>query len=362
VIPVKLPQNEIERQSGSVPESPGHGTTFTASMYCSDYSPRRGWHNSALSALGCLPLHPGTLGLHYAQTIFEGLKAFKQPDGSLALFRPEQNAKRFNRSAARLAMPRLPEGQFLEGVRSVVHADQRQLSSDPNHSMYIRPLMYGSDVDLMLRPSHNYKFLVIAFIASAFFGEQIDAVSVLICRTHARAQPGGTGDVKCAPNYSPSFTAQQAAAEVDCQQVVWLDSGGQQLVEELGGMNLFFVRGSGSDVEIFTPPLVGTLLPGVTRDSILRIADRLGYRTAQCPLTIDEWKDDCLSGRISEVFACGTAASVVPVGRVNDGENVWLVGDGTMGPVTSLLHQELFNVQRGRSLDTDGWLQPIERE
>ncbi len=309
--------------------NPGHGDAFTAHMYSLDYSPTEGWHDGQLLPLANLALHPGTIGLHYAQVIFEGMKAFRQADGSTAVFRPFENARRFQRSAARMAMPCLPADLYVHGVDQVVAADQGELSDDPEHSIYLRPLMFGTDANLMLRPSNDYRFLVMAFVAGGFFGDQVQPVSVLISREHSRAMPGGTGDVKCAANYGPSFVAQQAAQAAGCQQVVWLDSVERRWVEEMGGMNLFFVRGTGPDAEINTTPLTGTLLPGVTRDSLMKLAGRLGYRTAERPISVDQWRADCADGRVTEVFACD-------------------------------LRRTLVDMQHGRLADPDGWLHRVE--
>ncbi|MFC8069799.1 branched-chain amino acid aminotransferase [Streptomyces sp. NPDC057293] len=340
--------------------SPGHGDAFTRHLYSMRYSPERGWHDSSLRPMEQLSLHPATIGLHYGQVIFEGMKAFRQADGSTAVFRPWENARRFRRSAARLAMPELPEELYVEGVEQLVAADRGELSDHPDHSLYLRPLMVGTDVNLMLRPSEEYLFLTLAFVAGGFFGDEVRPVSVLICRTQSRAMPDGTGDVKCAANYAPSFVAQRQAQEAGCQQVVWLDSTERRWVEEMGGMNLFFVRGSGADAEVSTTPLTGTLLPGVTRDSLLRLAARCGYRVGERPVAVDEWRAGCASGEITEVFACGTAAVLTPVGTVRDGQNGdWTVGDGEMGPVTRRLRETLVDIQRGRAADPDGWLHRV---
>jgi branched-chain amino acid aminotransferase len=337
----------------------GHGDAFTAHMYSLKYAPDLDWYDGELLPMAEMFMHPATIGLHYAQVIFEGMKAFRQPDGSMALFRPQENARRFRRSAARLAMPELPQELYLDGVEQVVAADQAELPDDPELSIYLRPLMYGTDVNLMLRPSMTYRFLVMAFVAGGFFGAKVEPVSVLISREHSRAMPGGTGDVKCAANYGPSFVAQQAAQVAGCQQVVWLDSVEHRWVEEMGGMNLFFVRGRGPGAEICTTPLTGTLLPGVTRDSLLGIAAGLGYRTAERSITVDQWRADCTVGEISEVFACGTAAVVTPVGAVCDRDGDFTIGDGEMGPITGQLRRALTDLQRGRYPDPDGWLHPV---
>ncbi|MEV5718765.1 branched-chain amino acid aminotransferase [Amycolatopsis mediterranei] len=347
-----------ERAAVSAPaDRPGHGAAFTDHMYTMSWTAGRGWHAPRLRRLANLSVHPGTLGLHYGQVIFEGLKAFRHPGGGMAVFRPRLNALRFQRSARRLAMPELPAADFLLALEEVVAADHAALSDDPEHSLYLRPLMYGSEANLMLRPSEEYEFLLLAFVAGGFFGDTVAPVSVFVSHDHSRALPGGTGDVKCAANYGPSFMAQRAAADAGCQQVVWLDSVEHRWIEEMGGMNLFFVRGTGSSAEVVTSPLTGTLLPGVTRDSLLVLAARHGYRVTEERISVDQWRTECAAGLITETFACGTAAVVTPVGRVVDqGRSSWTVGDGTMGPVTTHLRTALTDVQRGRSADPDGWL------
>jgi branched-chain amino acid aminotransferase len=339
--------------------SPGHGDAFTASMYSLRYNPELGWHGGSLAPMSDLTMHPATIGLHYGQVIFEGMKAFRQADGTMAVFRPYENARRFQRSAARLAMPELPEELYVSGVDQLVAADQGELSDNPDHSLYLRPLMFGTDVNLMLRPSNEYLFLVMAFVAGGFFGDTVEPVSVLISRDQPRAMPGGTGNVKCAANYGPSFVAQRKAQEAGCQQVVWLDAHERTWVEEMGGMNLFFVRGTGADAEVFTTPLTGTLLPGVTRDSLMTLAARHGYRVAEQPVSVDQWRAECAAGSITEVFACGTAAVVTPVGTVRDRDGDFVIGDGGMGPVTKTLRSALMSVQRGTAPDPAGWLHQV---
>jgi branched-chain amino acid aminotransferase len=335
--------------------SPGHGDAFTDHMYAMSWTEEDGWHGSALRPLAALSLHPATLGLHYGQVIFEGMKAFRQEDGSMAVFRPERNALRFQSSARRLAMPELPVADFLHAIESLVAADGHALSADPEHSLYLRPLMYGSEANLMLRPSRTYEFLLMAFVAGGFFGDTVAPVSVYISREHSRAMPGGTGNVKCAANYGPSFVAQRIAQDAGCQQVVWLDAVERRWVEEMGGMNLFFVRGD----EVLTPALTGTLLPGVTRDSLLSLAERAGLRVTETRISVDDWRAGCAAGEITEVFACGTAAVVTPVGRVVDEAGSWTIADGGMGPVTRRLRTALVDLQHGRTPDPGGWLHRI---
>jgi branched-chain amino acid aminotransferase len=342
-----------------VTTSPGHGSAFTSHMVSMCWTEDAGWHDARLLPLDHIPMHPAMIGLHYGQVIFEGMKAHRRVDGSMAVFRPRENAKRFQRSARRLAMPELPAGDFIRSVERLVAADHAELSDNPDHSLYLRPLMFATEPNLMLRPSTHYQYLLMAFVAGGFFGDTLDAVSVWVSREHSRAMPGGTGDVKCAANYGPSFLAQRFAQQAGCQQVVWLDSIERRWVEELGGMNLFFVRGSGPGAEVVTPTLTGTMLPGVTRDSLLVLARRLGYSPAEQRICIDQWREECAAGRITEVFACGTAAVVTPVGRVRDTAGDWTIGDGNAGPVTLRLRSHLLDLQHGLAADPDGWMHPV---
>jgi branched-chain amino acid aminotransferase len=363
-VPVAVPEGGIEpavELTRRANVNPGHGAAFTAHVYSMQYTPELGWHAGELLSLDEVSLHPATIGVHYAQVIYEGLKAFRQVDGTVALFRPLENARRFRRSAARLAMPELPEELFLHAVEKVVQADEHELSDDPEHSLYVRPMMLGTDMNLILRPSENYRFLVMAFVAAGYFGDKLKPVSVWVSRTQSRAMPYGTGDVKCAANYGPTFVAQREAQRAGCQQVVWLDSVEHRWVEEIGSGNLFFVRGSGDNAVVCTTPLTGTLLPGITRDSLLQLAVRLGYQTDVRPISVEEWRAGCEAGAISEVFVCGTAAVVTPVGGVRDGDGGWTVGDGQLGPVTERLRAALVDQQHGRTANPPGWLHKVER-
>ena len=334
---------------------PGHGNTFTDHMITAQWSGETGWRPLALGPLRNLSIHPGMIGLHYAQVIFEGMKAFVQADGSLAVFRPDRNAARFARSAARLAMPELPEELFLTSIDMLVRADAQWLTDNPRHALYLRPLMFGSEANLMLRESSEYTFLLMAFLAGGFFGDTVAPVAVMVSHEYTRAVPGGTGNVKCAANYGPSLVAQRRAREAGCQQVVWLDAIKHHWIEEMGGMNLFFVAGD----TILTPRLTGTLLPGVTRDSLLTLAARAGFTVSEARLSVDDWRDGCRSGLITETFACGTAAVVTPVARVCDEGGDFVIGTGAEGPVTSTLRAALLDVQHGRRPDPGHWMHHV---
>lgn len=352
------PIESVLRHTAPVLE-PGHGDSFTDHAFRLRWSPEAGWRYPELIRLDEVSIHPATLGLHYAQVVYEGLKAYRQTDGSMAVFRPREHARRFQRSARRLHMPELPERMFLHAISRLVQADEAFLSGDPEHSLYLRPLMYGSDVSLMLRPSEHYDFLVMAFVAGGFFGNGVQTIAAWVCREHSRAFPGGTGDVKVAPNYAPTLPAGQRAKAAGCQQVIWLDATERRWLEEMSGMNIFVVRGAGTGAEVVTPALSGSLLPGITRASLLTLAARLGYRAAEERISVEQLRAECAGGRITEMFACGTAAVVTSVGRITDGEDTWPVGDGTPGPVTTALRRQLVDLHHGAAADPDGWLHPV---
>ncbi|SOC48492.1 branched-chain amino acid aminotransferase [Blastococcus aggregatus] len=338
---------------------PGFGRHFTDSMFVARYESGRGWYDARLTQYGPLPMDPGTAALHYAQSIFEGLKAYAQPDGSVATFRPEANAARFARSADRLAMPQVPEQAFLAAVDALVDADRAWVPTGPDQTLYLRPYMLASESFLGVRPAHEYLFLVIASPAGAYFPRGVHPVSVFVSEDYVRAAPGGTGDVKCAGNYAASLRPQQQASELGCDQVVYLDAVERRYIEELGGMNLFFVLGSGEDAELVTPELSGTLLPGITRDSLMTVARELGHRVTERKVSLEEWRSGALDGTVTESFACGTAAVITPVGEVKARTGDFTVGDGTPGPLTMRLREALLDIQHGRVADTRGWLHRI---
>jgi branched-chain amino acid aminotransferase len=349
----------------SVPEreavlaDPGFGRHFTDSMFVARYEAGRGWYDARLTQYGPLPMDPGTAALHYAQSIFEGLKAYAQPDGSVATFRPEANAARFARSADRLAMPLVPEDAFLAAVDALVDTDRDWVPTAPDQTLYLRPYMLASESFLGVRPANEYLFLVIASPAGAYFPRGVHPVSVFVSEDYVRAAPGGTGDVKCAGNYAASLRPQQQASALGCDQVVYLDAVERRYIEELGGMNLFFVLGSGDDAELVTPELSGTLLPGITRDSLIEVARSMGHRVTERKVALDEWRSGALDGAITESFACGTAAVITPVGEVKGRTGDFTVGDGTPGPLTMRLREALLDIQHGRVADTRGWLHRV---
>ncbi|MFZ0324891.1 MAG: branched-chain amino acid aminotransferase [Actinomycetes bacterium] len=346
-------------QRAAVLADPGFGRHFTDHMVTIAYTEGRGWHDGQLVPYGPLELDPATMALHYGQEIFEGLKAYRWDDGRIATFRPEMNARRFQRSAARLAMPELPEPMFLEAIAALTSQDRSWVPDDPEMTLYLRPFMIATEIGLGVKPASSYLFLLIASPAGAYFRGGVQPVSVWLSTEFVRAAPGGTGEAKCAGNYAASLVAQAQASAQGCDQVVWLDAVERRWVEEMGGMNLYFVYGSGDQARLLTPELTGTLLPGVTRDSLLQVAADLGYPAGEGRIDVDTWRRLNESGEITEVFACGTAAVITPVGHVKSSNASWQVGDGAAGPVTVQLRERLLDLQRGRVADTHGWMHTL---
>jgi len=348
----RLPAAERERRLAD----PGFGRIFTEHMIRIRWSAAQGWHDAELAAYAPLTLDPGTSVLHYAQAVFEGLKAFRQADGGIAAFRPDAHAARFRHSARRLALPELPEETFLEAIDLLLEADHAWVPSAPEHSLYLRPLMFASEVNLSVHPSEEVLFLLIGSPSGSYFPRGVKPVTVWLSEDFSRAAPGGTGAAKTGGNYAGGLLAQAQAAEKGCDQVVWLDSREHRWVEEMGGMNLCFVFGEGRQARLMTPALTGTLLPGITRDSLLVLGRDLGYAVEEGRISVDEWRTGCEDGSLTEVFACGTAAVITPVGAVKSAHGSWTVRDGGPGDVSMELRQALVDIQRGVAPDRHGWL------
>lgn len=336
----------------------GFGKYYTDHMVVCDWSEQDGWGEPELIPYGPITLDPATAVFHYGQEIFEGMKAYRQPDGSISLFRPDANARRFAKSAERLALPKMPEELFLETVNALVEQDKGWVPSKIGESLYIRPFMIATEVGLGVRPSNKAKYILIATPAGAYF-DPSKAVSVWISTEYVRAAQGGTGEAKCGGNYAASLIAQKAAAQEGCDQVVWIDAKERKWVEEMGGMNLYFVKGKGADASVVTPKLTGTLLPGITRDSILSVAKDLGYKTDEVMISIDDWRQGIESGEITEIFACGTAAVVSPVGQAKSALGTWVTGNGQPGPITMEIRNHLLGIQHGTIADPHGWVKKV---
>ncbi|MFI0453184.1 branched-chain amino acid aminotransferase [Actinomadura sp. 6N118] len=333
----------------------GFGRTFTDHMVSISYSDGKGWYNARLEPYAPLRMDPATAVLHYAQSVFEGLKAYRAPDGGVVMFRPDANAARFVRSAERMAMPPLPPELFLHSLRVLIEQDRDWVPGSGESSLYLRPIQYASEVYLGVRPALEYQFLVLASPVGAIFAGEAKPCSIWLEREYNRSGPGGTGAAKCGGNYASSLLAQAEAMRHGCEQVVFLDATEHRHFEELGGMNVFFVLGD----TLVTPPLTDTILPGITRDSVITLARHRGLTVEERSYSIDEFRSDAASGALTEMFACGTAAVITPIARLLSADGEIVVGDGGSGRVTTSLRSALLDIQYGRAEDEFGWVQRI---
>jgi branched-chain amino acid aminotransferase len=357
--PSANPLSDAEREA--ILANPGFGRHFTDHMVTIKWTEGRGWHDAELVPYAPLSIDPANMTLHYAQTIFEGLKAYRQPDGGVATFRPEDNARRFQSSARRLAMPELPVETFVAACDALGTQDRAWVPSQGEQSLYLRPFMFATEVGLGVKPASEYLFMVIASPAGAYFPRGVKPVSVWLSEEYVRAAPGGTGAAKAGGNYAASLVAQAQAAENGCDQVVWLDATERRWIEEMGGMNLYFVYGrKGQTPHIVTPELSGSLLPGITRASLLQIAADLGYEVSEGRISVEDWKRGNAEGTLTEVFACGTAAVITPVGSVKSTSANWTVAGGEPGEVTVKLRKALLDIQTGQAPDTHSWMHRLD--
>ncbi|BDI61524.1 branched-chain amino acid aminotransferase [Qipengyuania nanhaisediminis] len=351
-IPHPQPTHDHAREAAI--QDPGFGTVFTDHMVTIDYDEaKRGWHTATLGPREPIALDPAASVLHYAQEIFEGMKAYNHEDGGLCLFRPEENARRFNASARRMAMPEIPEDLFLEAVTRLVEKDAAWMPPIEGGSLYIRPFMFASEAFLGVRPARQYKFVVILVSSGNYFKKGVNPVKIWVSQDYVRAAPGGTGAAKTGGNYAASLVPQAEAIRHGCDQVVFLDAVEKKWVEELGGMNLFFIRRDGS---VITPPLTGTILPGITRDTLIAMLREEGLEVREEPYSITQWREEAESGELLEVLACGTAAVVTPVGTVASPAGEFTIGTGGTGQMAAKMRERLVGLQHGRVEDRHGWV------
>jgi len=360
-----------DEQRSAILDAPVFGESFSDHMVTMSW--RDGtWGPLELQPFGPLSLSPATLALHYGQSIFEALKAYALADGSVGLFRAKRNATRMASSARRIAMPELPDGVFEQACELLVDADRSWVPTADGSALYVRPVMFGSEAHLSVRPAHEYLFVVIASPVASYFGPQLGAITVAVERVDVRATPGGTGDAKFAGNYAAGFAAHGRAGAAGHDQVLWLDAAEHRWVEELNAMNVVFVWRREGRTVVTTPPLTGTILPGVTRDSLLTLivdavdAGELGEpgdagesgidAVSVEPTSIDQIRAGVDDGTLREMFACGTAAVIAPIGHLVDGATRLCIGDGQPGEVTMDLRRRLLDVQYGRCEDRHGWV------
>ncbi len=336
----------------SFPTDLGFGRSFSEHMFSQRYTPEKGWHDARIGPYHSLSLDPASIVLHYSQSIFEGLKAYRRPDGRINLFRPWENAARFNRSAQRMAMAPVDPEEHVEAMVELVRLEHAWVPAGEGASLYIRPTMIATDVDLGVHASGTYLHYIIVGPVGAYFATGFNPVAVYVSRDHVRAVRGGTGEAKTGGNYAASLYVGEQVRAQGYQQVLWLDAVERRYVEEVGAMNIAFVY---DGTHIATPALSGSILPGITRNSVLRLAPDLGYSVSEERIEIDRILADIRGGRITEVFGIGTAAVIAPVGRLGTEDEAVTINDNQPGPVAQRLYKALTDIQYGRAADPYGW-------
>lgn len=333
----------------------GFGIHFSDHMFNLDYHPEKGWHNGRIEPYGPLVMDPSTMVLHYGQAIFEGLKAYRTAAGKIQLFRPRENLKRLNYSASKLCIPEIDARLALDALKQLITVEQEWVPGVPGTSLYIRPTVIATDPFLGVRASHTYRFFIILSPVGAYYAEGFNPVKIMVTRDHVRAVRGGVGDTKTPGNYAASLLAGEEAHRAGYTQVLWLDGVEQKYIEEVGAMNIFFVI----DNEIVTPQLSGSILPGVTRASVLDLARHWGLTASERRISVDEVVAAHQSGRLNEVFGSGTAAVISPVGHLKVGDTVLTIGEGKVGPLAQKFFNSIVDIQYGRSEDPMGWIEPV---
>ena len=329
----------------------GFGKYFTDHMFMMDWTEGQGWHDARIVPFAPIAIHPASTVLHYGSEIFEGLKAYRRADGQVQLFRPIENIRRMNHSAERMCLPQIPEELALEGLTEFVKTEQEWTPSAPGTSLYLRPFMFGNDESLGVHAVHNATYVIIASPVGSYYKEGINPVKIMIETEDVRAVRGGTGEAKCGGNYAASNRAGKRAEEKGYSQVLWLDGVHRKYIEEVGAMNVMFKIAG----EIVTPALSGSILPGITRKSIIEVLKGKGYAVSERLLSIDELKKAMADGTLEEAWGCGTAAVVSPIGELSYEGVQYPVNGGQIGEVTQMLYDTLTGIQWGKIEDTYGW-------
>jgi branched-chain amino acid aminotransferase len=336
----------------------GFGQLFTDHMFNMDYSPEQGWHNARIESYGPILMDPATMVLHYGQAIFEGLKAYRVSNGKIQLFRPERNLARFNRSARLVCIPEIEEVSVLYALKKLVSIDKKWVPSAPETSLYIRPTIVAMDPFLGVRPSNTYRLFIILSPVGAYYPQGFNPVSIWVTDKYVRAVRGGLGEAKTPANYAASLYGAEVAKKAGYTQVLWLDAIEHSYVEEVGTMNILFVING----ELVTPPLGGSILAGITRDSVLTLARDWNIPVAERPITIEEVMAAHEEGALREIFGSGTAAVISPVSHLCWRGKELTIGDGRVGPMAQRFYKAITDIQYGRAEDPFGWIVPVDDE
>ncbi len=351
---IKITEKE---QKGTRPDdsSLGFGTLFTDHMFNMDYTPENGWHNPRIEPFQNLSLSPATMTLHYGQAIFEGLKAYKTAGGNIQMFRPRDNFERLNRSAKGLCIPEVDIDFTMESLKTLLKLEKEWIPETPGTSLYIRPTVIATDPFLGVRASHTYRFFIILSPVGAYYAEGFNPVKILISTEHVRAVRGGVGEYKTAGNYAASLYASEKAKKEGYAQVLWLDGVERKYIEEVGAMNIFFVIND----ELVTPSLNGSILPGITRDSVIQLGKKWNMNVSERKITIDEIITASKDGSLKEVFGSGTAAVISPVGEICCGNDIMKIGDGQPGEIAVRFNSAITDIQYGKAEDSEKWIEKI---
>ena len=349
VIPTAAPKAKPDESSL------GFGKIFTDHMFIMDWDSENGWQNARIEPFGNLSLHPAATVFHYGAEIFEGLKAYRRPDGQVQLFRPEENIKRMNQSAERLSLPQVDEAFTLAALKQFMAMEKDWVPSAPGTSLYLRPFLFGNDETLGVHTIHHAKFVLIASPVGVYYAEGLNPVKIMIETRDVRAVRGGTGYAKCGGNYAASMRAGDRAAAEGYSQVLWLDGVERRYIEEVGAMNVMFLING----VVVTPQLTGSILPGITRKSCIELLKEMGYTVEERLLSVDELSQALKDGALQEAWGCGTAAVISPIGELRMGNAKYQVADGGIGKLSQKLYDTLTGIQWGTAPDTHHWTQIV---
>ena len=353
---IKIQLTENPKQKPTDESKLGFGHIFTDHMFMMDYDTGKGWHDARIVPYGPLSIYPSSMCLHYGQTVFEGLKAYRTADGSIQFFRPDENFKRLNVSNERLVIPQINEQDCLQALHTLVSIDKDWVPHTEGTSLYIRPFIIADDPFLGVRPADHYIFMIIMSPSGLYYSSGLDPVNIYVETKHVRAVRGGMGYTKTGGNYAASLIAQDEAHKQNYSQVLWLDGVEQKYIEEVGAMNIFFVING----EVVTPALHGSILSGIIRKSAIEVCKAKGYKVSERRISIQEVADAFDNGQLTECFGTGTAAVISPVGHLKWGDKVMEINDNKIGPVSQMLYDTMTGMQWGKVKDTFGWIHPLK--
>ncbi len=356
MLDIKIERTTAPKEKPTDETKLGFGHIFTDHMFVMNYDTGLGWHDARIVPYGDISLSPAAMCLHYGQEIFEGLKAYRTKDGSVQLFRPEENFKRMNVSAERMVIPQLNEQDCLDGLMALLKLEEEWVPHSEGAALYIRPFIFATDPYVGVRPADHYLFMIILSPSGAYYSTGLNPVKIYVENKYVRAVRGGTGFAKTAANYAISLAGQDEAHKQDYEQVLWLDGVERKYVEEVGSMNIFFVI----DGEVITPELTGSVLPGITRKSAIEVCRAKGYKVTERRITIQEIADAYDNGKLDEVFGTGTAAVISPVGHLKWGDKIMTINNNEIGPISQMLYDTMTGIQWGTLEDKFGWIVPVK--